>query len=217
MRPATWPLLLAVFAASFVGACSNEVRSERPLFTARDSPGLPKFKAGLWLGVDKECEVDSSRPATQWPDCVTALVFGPKGLEAGYDNGRLTPLPKLLPYDMVFAGGDPIVVQYRTSKPEPGEPYRYMALGPKASDPDGQVTAVIWWPVVCGPLGAKGRDTTPSEVATRPVTTEPWPGLEVRGENCFARNPASVRFAAKASEAMADAPPTLRWLRAGRR
>ena len=59
-----WSVLLALSLLT-LGACSNEVRSERPLFSARDSAGMPKFKAGLWQGVDKDCQADLTRPAAQ--------------------------------------------------------------------------------------------------------------------------------------------------------
>lgn len=219
MPIAARPLLLVLAAASLLDACSNEVRADRPLFTSRDSTGLLRFKTGLWVAVGEDCQVDVARRATEWPDCAAAMVFGARELEAVYDDGKLVSRAKALPYDMVVAAGDPLVLQYISSEADPGEAYRYMAVGPTKRDSKGEVTAFSIWPVVCGPLPEKGPEPVADGTPTLSVTDRPWPGLELRDSNCYARDTATVRFAAKASGALSS--PELdreaRWVRAGRR
>ena len=204
-------LSLLALAALALGACSNQVQSIRPLFTAVDSVGLAQFKPGVWWqGPMADCPYDESLPAEKWPDCAGALLFGDHGLEAEIEKGEVKPLAEAEPVDFVVAEGAPMVIQYISRPRGPDDAYSFMAVGPTQLDGAGQVTAFRIWPVGCGP------PPPDSETASPRVTTKPWPGLEIKGANCLARDAAAVRFAARKSGALGPASPTIRWLRAGR-
>jgi hypothetical protein len=163
--------------ALLLGACANQVHSDRPLFTARDSVGLPKVRPGLWLLDDPDCKVDERTPARTWPKCAQTTTVEDEDLR------KLNGLER----ENRLAGGDPMIFQMG----EAGGPFSYTAIAPTRFDDRGRMIAFEMWGVMCGPPPADNR---------RGLTTRPLPGLTLRGEHCFAARPETVRAAAKPSK-----------------
>lgn len=195
--------LIPVLLALTLGGC-NLVYSERPLFTERDARTAPAFRPGLWLMPSREaCDVDTAKPVDQWPDCADHAVVADGRNPFREDGGLL-------------AGGEPLIYQYPQN--EDGKPaaWFYAAVAPTKRDAQGRVIAAAPWPVVCGPPPPDGNKSGP-EGKERYVTFRPFPGLEIRDNNCVARRAGAVRNAARASLAWADDLSEMRWIRDGDR
>jgi len=186
---------LALAAATLVlTACGNVVRSERPLFDAADEYGTPRFRPGVWISNSPDCRVDERAPVAPWPSCADPLVIGKEGLKD----------PKLLDGAIGrLAAGDPMIAQMADK-----DGFSYLAIKVLQSDRRGRVLAFRTWPVLCGPPPPHKSDGSEGK-----VTLSPLPGLEVRGDDCFARDKASVRSAAAASEAWNAEPFIIHWVR----
>lgn len=196
--------LVALLCAALLGGCANLVYSEGPLFTAADARGAPRFKPGVWVGEEPGCVVDTAKPLDQWGDCAEGWVMTRRGLA---DPSLFKGSSALL------VAGDPMILQLATEPPAESNEHYYSAIKALQTDRAGRITAFATWPVQCGPPPASaGRD----QPATG-TTDSPLPGLEIRVRNCLARDAASVRFAARASEAWTREPARARWVRRGRR
>ena len=203
MRPAA-ATLVAILSAALLGGCANVVFSEGPLFTTADARGAPRFKPGVWIGEEPGCVVDTSKPLDQWGDCAEGWVMTRRGLA---DPTLYKGAAALL------AAGDPMILQLGPEPPAETNEHFYNAVRALETDKAGRITAFSTWPVQCGPPpGPAGPDQ-----ATTGVTASPLPGLEIRDKNCLARDAASVRAAAKASEAWDREPAMARWVRKGKR
>jgi hypothetical protein len=91
-------------------------------------------------------------------------------------------------------------------------PYSYAAIEPVRHDARGRVTAIRSWVVRCGPPPPPPADPQASAAL---VTDRPLPGLTVVDDHCQADDAATVRAAARASEAW-ERPTTSRWERRAR-
>ena len=142
---------------------------------------------------------------------------------------------------MLLAAGDPLVLQFKDKPGDSGGSYQFVGARPTKTDARGRVIELAIWMVQCGPPpppppAADPRDAQPapvtadsvtpdskptdSEIEIKPhryVTLTPLPGLEIRDNDCLARDAEAVRRAAKASEAWSTSPTTLKWVRSARR
>ncbi len=198
--------LAAAALVAGLGGC-NMVYSEQPLFTAADAAGAAPLKPGLWLSDDTKCRVRESQPVQTWPKCASWTVVR---------AGQLLEFkpPAWTSTDFVLASGEPRVLQAPVTA-ESGAAFMYAGLEPLRTDPEGRITAFRTWSVQCGPpppeppappAGQNGPEK-------RSVTTQPLPGLEIKGDNCIAREQGPVRAAAKASKAWEASPSSAHWVR----
>lgn len=207
--------LLTTAAALALSGC-NMVVSERPWFA---QPTGPQLKEGVWAILDSpDCAVDPAATLPDWPDCARPiLVRGGEYLGPAADDDQLPPAERLDParWDRiahVLADGTPQVDQIAANAPvRPGGPpvdgvdvgkpfYIYTAVQPTATDPDGRITALRRWPVLCGPK--PGRKAAAAGRSVH-VTDRPFKGLRIKGEACLAKDVAALRRAAAGSESIA--------------
>lgn len=201
-------ILLGLCVVLLLGGC-NRVHTDHPLFFASDAPDAPRLRDGVWLieDGDDDCRFDERKPATRWPDCADwMLVRG--GEMLGYDReeggpGEWTSLA------FVLAAGDPLVLQIAMT--DEGKPdYQYFGIEGEAAV-DGRITALVSWPVQCGPPPPKAA----AGEKPRYVTLEPLPGMTLADDSCTADSAGTVRNAARASRAWEPEPGMARWVRDG--
>ncbi len=196
-------MILALAVA--LGGC-NMVYSERPLFTAADAVGAPPLRPGLWTTSDPKCRVDEARPVQRWPKCAEwGLVRATDVLEFKADAKPAAWTST----EYVLASGDPRVLQTPFDDKN-GSAFIYVALKPLRLDDQGRIVAFTTWTVLCGPPPPA---PAPNATDKRRVTLEPLPGLEIKDDNCIAREPGPVRNAAKASQAWSATSQTQHWVR----
>ena len=196
----------AVLLAIALGGC-NVVYSDQPLFTRADEAGAPAMRPGLWLSDDAKCQFDETKPVQRWPTCASwSLVRAGQFLE--YKAPAWTSM------DYVLAAGAPRVLQVPFTI-EKATAYVYAGLKPLRSDSDGRITAVRTWSAQCGPPPPQPPpgSAAPSDGKQRSVTTQPLPGLEIKDDNCIARDQGPVRASVTASEAWDTTPATAHWVR----
>ncbi|HEX2801573.1 MAG TPA: hypothetical protein VHN73_05880 [Phenylobacterium sp.] len=197
-------------ACLLAGACSNLVYSKDPLFAADPAFSL-EFRPGLWAAPREECSFDVAKPLAEWPECANGQRFDARGPVDDADAQVKVP--------EIVVAGDPIIVQ-RADGPGTSEKgadtvdlrYSYTAMRVSARDDAGRITGLNTWLVICGPpaephhiKGLRNKTT---------ATLHPFPGLRMRGENCLARDAATVRAAAVASQAYATLLPlSAHWVR----
>ncbi len=195
--------------ALLLGGC-NQVYSEKPLFDAGEV-GAPRLKNGLWVWSKSSCVFNEKGPLRDWPKCAEwALLRAGQVLEFKDEDKTWTAA------DYVLAPGNPPILQI-PDKNDEGTAYFYAALRPLKADALGQVVEFESWPVLCGPPPV-GKDdkASPSAGADRAnsyVTSQPLPRLEIKDDNCIARETGPVRAAAKASEAWASELQRSHWVR----
>ena len=218
------PLRLILIAGLALLSACNVVVTKAPLFTQADAAGAPSLRPGVWMFFkDPDCQVDESKPFTEWPDCVgggLVTVGDVAAHKGGAPAGVLEHTP------IVLAAGEPRILQAQvdvdlsvsasasangdatattSSSSTESKPYGYAAVRPTKFDSDGRITAFIIWPVQCGPpppKDAKGEDVAPA-------TLKPLPGIILKKGDpvCTTTSAAALRGAAKASEAWAPQPP----------
>ena len=128
--------LACLLALALLTGC-NLVITHKPMFTAADGAGAPSLRPGLWrmeIGEDK-CQVDESRPLSEWPSCGGGMVVG-AGTVSYFDRDGDTPVFKTDP--LVLAAGQPILGQVKLSLSGSikltGDAYAYVAVRPTKLD-----------------------------------------------------------------------------------
>ena len=223
-------LILTVACLALLSAC-NVVMTKDPLFTQADGAGAPTLRQGVWLFFKQPgCQVDESKPFTEWPDCAGGGYVKAGAVSA--HTGK-TPPDQLEDTPFVIASGDPRIMQVQVdvdlsmqaeatasgdatatasaSPPVHARPYGYGGIKVTKLDDQGRIVAFTLWPVQCGPppKNKNGEDVVGS-------TTKPLPGIEMKPGDavCSTRSVAALRGAAKASEAWAPQPaPESHWIR----
>ncbi|MDP3175545.1 MAG: hypothetical protein Q8M88_14025 [Phenylobacterium sp.] len=196
--------MTATLLALSLGACSNLVYSDQPLFTATDSAGAIPMRPGVWMvSGDAECAFDAAAPLATWPECAEGKAVTRREARQG--------AAAFVDDDAMIAGGDPMVVQDPGDAPETRTSY----FGLRVTRLDARSRAVEFavWLVHCGPP----PPPDPADPDRPSVTDRPLPGLEVRDANCVAHDKEAVRGAARASEAWDHGGARFRWIRDGRR
>lgn len=227
-------VLAALAGLALLSAC-NVVQTTTPLFAAADEAGAPRLRPGVWqVFTSGDCTFDERQPIDKWPDCVGGAVVKP-GEMIGYDKKDSGGVWEHDPF--ILAAGEPRIGQIlmqetvgvgasaeasggaAASASASGDGvshfFGYAGVRPTKTDADGFITAVSFWPVMCGPpppKNAKGE-----EVAMG--TLKPLPGMVMKpgDATCTTASQAALRAAAKASEAWKEASPAARWLRDGDR
>jgi hypothetical protein len=223
---------------ALLSAC-NMVITKTPLFSPADEAGAPPLRPGVWLfQTDADCQVDTAKPLTEWPDCSGGAVVA-----AGHITGKDSSNPgqmEVTPF--TFAAGAPRIAQVlvavdvsvhadvsanadsnsnatastsstMSSDASKGKVYAYAGARPTKSDDAGAITAFSFWPVQCGPPPPK--DGNGNDIAS--ATLRPLAGLEMKpGEtNCTTSSKAALFAAATASEPWATPLGEAHWVRDG--
>ena len=202
--------ILALLAMLTLPGC-NEVHSVRPLAVAPD--GAPRFRPGLWVGVDSDCVFDANQPVKAWPACASGFAIDTRQIRGvrEEDRGDLT--------DYRLSGRFPTVVQARVLRdaggPAPEDeaaaklgPYQYLGLRVLRTDRAGRMLEAGFWNALCGPPPPPAK---PGETS-RYVTAAPLPGLTIVGDACTADTLDAVRGSVIASQAWSP-PQVIRWVR----
>lgn len=184
--------VVVLLALSVLLSGCNGVYSDTPL-AANLYVAKPVFmRAGQWTLGEPDC--GPARKAAG-EDCSTSGVIFDK-------QGRGLLRQPEGTYRLIFAPGDPGLIQVRQPKARPR--YLYLGARPTRFDDQGQVTEMSAWIAQCGPLPDKGLDRKPNGDSSRDakafVTDRPYPGLQLRDTICIATDVAAVRAAARASE-----------------
>ena len=173
-----WTILLA---GLLLGACENQVFSQRPLFAESREPAL---RPGVWAAPNPPCRFDPAAPLAAWPKCAGGQIVKPD--QRAWRDRRVA-------VDLV--GDTPILQVAQAGR---RGPYYYHALEPLRRDAQDRIVEVETWPVLCGPPPTPRPDED-GEWGADGATDDPLPGLIVSGENCEACDPAAVRNAAAKS------------------
>ena len=210
--------LACLLALALLTGC-NLVITHKAMFTAADGAGAPSLRPGLWrmeIGEDK-CQVDESRPLSEWPSCGGGMVVG-AGTVSYFDRDGDTPVFKTDP--LVLAAGQPILGQVKLSLSGSikltGDAYAYVAVRPTKLDEAGRPTRFEFWPVQCGP---------PTKDASKYFTDQPAAGVKIEpittdsdvmkslGPLCTIDDPAIMRRVAAQSEAWLPHVGVGHWVR----
>jgi hypothetical protein len=218
--------LIVLFLALPLLAACNQVYSRQPLVSEARVQGDPEFRQGLWkVGTDKDdptgCPFDIRKSRRDWPACAGAVdirrgqmfVVSPteRGEAAGFRLVDGQPiLMQLHLHTDIFR--DPRVPEPKdTDNPFYG--WTYAGITVVKTDAAARITeAQLVW-ADCGPLPAK---TDPPPPGNRPVplsvTSQPFAGLTVVGNNCVAKDLETVKNALAQSAKTSTAVP-MRWIR----
>jgi hypothetical protein len=219
--------LAAILLALTLGGC-NVVYSEKPLFVSSDEAGAPQLRQGIWRSSDPSCRFDERRPVQFWPSCAQwSLVRSGEILELKGKAWNSTAF--------VLAAGETRVLQAPFSS-ESGSVFVYSGVRPLRFDATGRIIEFTSWLAQCGPpppdgdcsKAAEPAPATPPSSTSTPsakpageaqearrqcVTLQPLPGLEIKDDNCIARDQSAVRNAAAKSEAWDTSPTASHWVR----
>jgi len=223
------PRIFLAFAGLALLAACNVPVTKAPLFFAADEAGGPRLRPGVWqLGREDVCRFDPGKPFNEWPDCAGAGVVSP-GQVIGHDAKK--PKDELETTPFIFAAGDPRIIQVKFKTEgavsmESGDQhsssptgqvwlYGYAAGRPTKTDAQGQITAVSYWLVLCGPPPPENRNGADTAFGT----LHPFPGMKMKpGDGaCEPQSAAALRAAAHASERYKERPMEAHWLRDGNR
>jgi hypothetical protein len=211
-----------------LAGCSRpgDVLTRRPLLSAKDAVGAPKFRNGVWrriaLDADGPCTVDETQPLKAWPDCAApelialdrmvgiAVVKTPAGR-------KLTE--RSFPY--VLAAGSPLLLQRQGQVP--GR-YSYDAVDQTRLDGQGRIVAArltrvdCFDPTAAAPAVTNEADTggVPHNAQAQPAASTPMPGFSQTSDGeCRPRDLAALRNAATADAAASSEGVNFRWVRDG--
>ncbi len=198
MRRAFAALTLLAAATALAG-CANQVYSEAKLFSDADSVGAKPLRAGLWLRPSPKCRFHEAKPVQRWPKCADWVLVRPGQLLFLKEAEGKAPA-EWNAMDITLIAGDPELAQSPQSD-DSLTSYYFSALRPVRSDEQGRIVELRYWSVLCGPP-KDGK-----------LTDHPLAGLEIKESNCIARDPGSVRTAAKASEAWENPTTSAHWVR----
>ena len=198
--------ILILLAALALAGC-NAVHSRHPLLPhAVDDP---VFRPGLWVGVDDKCVFDANQPLGQWPECASGVLIGPTLIEDVSKKDDDAMIYRL-------GGQAPVIFQWRYAKKTVGEArklgaYQYAGLKIVSRDDAGRVTGAVAWMAQCGPPPPASAVGPGKKIQY--VTSAPLPGVRIMQDNCVADSFETVRASVVASEAWADPPSRIRWVR----
>jgi hypothetical protein len=226
-------IFAALLGLGLLSAC-NVVVTQTPLFTADDEAAAPRLKPGVWLAMKQgDCRFDESKPIDTWPECAGGAVVK-VGELVGYNKKEGGGAWEHDPF--ILAAGDPRIGQIRmtetlgvsadaeasggatatASATGGGMSYSYGYVGVRvvSADPQGLITAVSYWPVMCGPPPPKNKKG--EDVAMG--TLKPLPGMVMKpGDGvCSTTSKAVIHSAARASIPWGPAMEA-HWIRDGDR
>ncbi len=222
-------LVILVMAA--LAGCNRpgDVLTKRPLLTAKDAFGAPKFRNGVWrligFGGDGPCTFDEAKPLKTWPDCASPQLIALDRMVGGAfvktPTGR-TLTERSFPY--VLATGSPMLLQRQGEMPGL---YSYDAVDETKLDAQGRIVAARLTRVNCYDPAAAApgptNETSANDVGgvaqnaqAQPAASTPLPGFsKTSNGDCRPRDLAAVRNAATADAAASREGVNFRWVRDG--
>jgi hypothetical protein len=228
MRQALLLLLIAALAG-----CSRagDVFTRRPLLSAKDATGAPKFRSGVWrrtaFGGDGACPFDETHPLTAWPDCAAPQLIALDRM-VGFDVVR-TPAGRKLTqrsFPYIVGAGLPLLLQRQGEIPRL---YSYYAVDQAKLDSQGRIVSARLTRVNCfDPAAATPAATNETDANTlngvaqngqvQTPTPKPLPGFsQTSNGDCRPRDLAALRNAAKADAEASSEGVNFRWVRDGDR
>ena len=209
-------MIAALIGTCLLGGC-NVVVTSAPLFALADQASGPGPRMGVWRFEAKpDCAVDEGKALGDWPECAQGLVWKDGGMAgfyertAGATGAPGAPLWKVQP--LIFAPGTPNILQAAINVSGDlkmsGTPFGYAGARATKTDDKGRITALVLWPVMCGPPPPGDKDA---------MTKKLLPGLSAKPEDpvCTTSSVADLRNAAQASEAWAPKAMSGHWVRDG--
>jgi hypothetical protein len=226
---------LAVAAAMALSGC-NMVITKKPMFTVADGVGAPPVRAGVWRTDKRGCDFDENQAQDQWPLCSQArpsvgnspfwqevagdpvllqarlALPGEKEADAEYFYIALRPL-KLDDAGRVIAMKSWPV---RCGPPPAPTSAAHHNLTASRQKPDSMTNAE--WADLQAKLAKLEADSEKLQAQADRMkgTKQPLPGMKMdkeSGASCTPDSVASLRNAAKASEAWADEEAVSHWVR----
>jgi hypothetical protein len=200
-----------VLAAAMLCGCDDMITTTPLLAPADASPGLV-LKPGLW--VMPPCTAPSEEPPCK-----------PVRVDANTVAGFVPPDPKLsesdramvaAPLTYILADGRPPVMQLRFPNLGPSSPeaqgggdanspiFAFLAVSPVEHDASGRIIRAKAWLVLCGePMNASSYRKAAADGPAGglpPPTLHPFPGVELGGLTCSAKDRDALHRAARLSE-----------------
>ncbi len=222
-------LLLLTMVA--LAGCNRpgDIFTKRPLLTAKDAIGAPRFRNGVWrltvLGGGDACTFDETQPLKAWPDCASPELIALDRMVGvailKTSTGRTLTEHSFL---YILAAGSPLLLQRQGEMPGL---YSYGAVDETKLDAQGRIVAARLTRVNCfdptapapGPTnetGANHEVGMAQNAQGQPATSTPMPGFSQNAEgDCRPRDLAAVRNAALADAAASNEGVNFRWVRDG--
>lgn len=199
-----------VFTAALLAGC-NTVVTPTPLLTMENRGTGPALRLGVWrFEMTDACDVDETKPLGDWPQCANGLMLKDGGVAGYYDRAAGSAEWKMAP--LIFAPGTPGIIEAQVNLggdiKTDATPYAYAAARTTRSDDQGRITAIVVWPVLCGP---------PPPGANAGLTKHLLRGLTAKPDDpvCTTSSVQALREAAKASESWAEKTVKAHWVRDG--
>ncbi|CAN5138011.1 hypothetical protein BH11PSE2_BH11PSE2_15420 [soil metagenome] len=198
--------LIFALAALILAGC-NMAGSDAPLIAAAGA-SAPVLREGVWIVADDRCGYRKSRPFGHWPACANWAQIKAGQIQR-YNPGAAVSW-RIEPY-LIAAAGELAIGQVDAG-PGAERRYSYFAMRVTKFNKRGEAESLAVWPVLCGPPVTGFRQN--AMVGRIMPTEQPFNGmtLDNAGEDCFARDAASLKAAAIESEAMVT-PVAVRWSR----
>ena len=225
---------LAAVAAMALSGC-NMVMTEKPMFAVAAGVGAPPLHPGVWRSEKAGCDFDESQPQNKWPLCSNAqasvgdppfwqevvgdpLILqtpialpGAKASDTMYFYVAVRPLKLDTDGRVVAMKSWPV----RCGPPPPPEKTERSATALPEQKPDSMTDAE--WADLKAKLSNLQAQTEKlqTELARAAPTKKPLPGMKMDKDSggCKPGSVASLRNAAKASEAWADDGAVAHWVR----
>ena len=189
-----WPVIFLMLGLS---AC-NMAYSERPLFQPTASEPAIALRPGIWV-----LECPDTPPALREPCRERGYaVVTERGLSFE-DHGELEA-----PQAVALFDGVPVILQMPLEMQPGHQAFAFAGTSIISRDDLGRPTELRWWPVLCGPPNVN------DEQDIRFPTQEPWPGMQMVGDDCIATTSQAVRQAATLSRP-ADGGVRFHWVGTG--
>jgi hypothetical protein len=156
-------------------------------------------KDGLWISTDAECDFDSNRSESEWPECAVWIISRSSGRDLILSDGK----GQSQRLGALFATRNSMVAELSwldDAKESAERRFGYYALEAQQDAPDQQFTMLLAWPVECGV-----QDEASSKI-------NPFPGITA---DCRPTSKDAIRAAAVASR-RPEQVTTWRWLRSER-
>lgn len=225
-------ILLVLAAAAALSGC-NMVMTDKPMFAAADEAGAPALRPGVWRSEERGCEFDESQPQDDWPLCshaqpsvgnvpfwqvangdpillqVKYALPGAEASDAEYFYIAVRPLK-------LDASGRVVAMKSWPVRcgPPPPQPIR-PAPAVERQKPKSMTKAE--WADHQAKLAKIEADSETLQAAANRMagTKNPLPGMKMNEQSnaCTPDSVTSLRSAAKASEAWADADAVSHWVR----
>jgi len=231
-KPSMRQALLLLLMAALAGCSkSGDVFTKRPLLTAKDAVGAPKFRNGVWrliaFGGDGACTFDETQALKAWPDCALPQLIALDrmvGIAIVKTPTGRTLTERSFPY--VLGAGLPLLLQRQGEIPRL---YSYYAVDRAKLDSQGRIIAARLTRANCfDPAAATPAATNETDANTlngvaqngqvQTPTPKPLPGFsQTSNGDCRPRDLAAVRNAATADAAASSEGVNFRWVRDGDR